>query len=397
MSEQKTYWRWLPDWGSGMSETISYLTDRQATDTGNEYRSRLREHPRRSIGFASLVDRHHFRDLDAALHGAEAGEWVVPVWWLRDTSLGFDEVGGVYEYEVDDPDDWVGVDYVLVWSRDAWHGSTLTTPGLDGIRLEEEPPEHLQRAGVRLYPAHPAAIESDLTREAITAAVATCQAEASFLGHRVHSSYEPELEYGDLPVFDIRPNRVSPLEAQYVRLTETIDFELGVRAFYDDADFPHTAHQREYLLDEDQTEELVELFHHVGGSAGRFWTPTANADLEVVGVDVDEVTIRTLGWEQHYDGAPTRQHLYFRLRDGGPVLREIDSASVDGDEETLTLADPVDFDAGDIRQVCWLELSRFGSDTLTIDRITPALSEVTLTLVTLRDDDIDPDPVPSPE
>jgi hypothetical protein len=111
--------------------------------------------------------------------------------------------------------------------------------------------------------------------------------------------------------------------------------------------------------------------------------PTWNADLAPLSGIVSAGTtidIEPINWTGYLAAAGGRNRVVVITRGGQYYWATIGSAYIVGDVETLVMASAWGGNValGDIRQVCWADLSRMDSDALEIAWRTPEVAEIAI-------------------
>lgn len=366
-------WMIPPDWTSGITETLTWLTDAQTAYDGTQVRLPCRDTPRRQWEFSVLASDGARVVLEAALYAWTARTWALPVWtdvvWLRQPIAQGAETITVAT---------TGRDYVAGGLAAIWASPTdyevveITDVTADGLVLKH-PTQRGWPIGGRVYPCRSAWLTDPpaLARHssAIVAGQVRFQADAPCDWPAVL----PAAMYLGYPVLEDRTNEPGDLAAAYPRVTALVDNDAGTPLLYDITGRPWMTQRHDWVLHGIVRRSAHRsLLYGLQGRAQAIWVPTWADDLALVS-DVLEtataLTVRWLGYTRYLQGGAGRRHVRIELVDGTIYYRCITAWSelVDGTEQ-LAIDAPfgVPIARARIRQVSWMMLATLNSDTIEI-------------------------------
>lgn len=384
----------IPNWESGITETLEWLTEVRTTRTGKESRRRLRRDPRRSMTFSVTSTGDELRRLDGDLWRVGPGPWVMPLWWDVCAGAVFADLGSTVTVSATGIGlhrDWQVGQPAVVRRGDEWMAFEVTTVADDVITGEPYEAVTLTGGTVRAYPAWDVLLTrpAELTR--VTAGVARTTLTAELVDYRSPAGVSlPDQYLGDDLWLD-QPNRVVDVNVEYSRDLERIDRELGPWRLYSSSGRPfplrrqlHTYTDRATLWDRRR------WWQTLGGREKRFWAPTYQDDIRLAAPTpgFSDIVIEPIYWTDTYQGDVFRGHFAMRAYGQPTLVREIESAGMDGQgNEILQFFSqapiPADYP---VRQLCWCEPVRLASDRIDIQWISAGVANVSLGVRAVDDD-----------
>lgn len=377
-----------PNWASGITERLEWLTDVLTMRSGDEQRIRLRSDPRRSLEFEVWEHGGDAGLLDLLLCAWQAQVYAVPVWADKQRLVVPTPAGAntmwfntqVFDYRPG------GLAVIGAGSRQT-EAVEIEAVTASSITLKRPTTLHWP-AGAWLVPARLGRLPSRQPVSRPTAALAS--ARVVFQLEDLVSSLTPAaalVHYRGLEVWLKRPNRIEDVSAEYLRLADMFDNSTGVPEVVDVPDRPFVVRTFQYLLaDRAGIRAMREWLDRRAGRHVPFWVPTWERNLEVatpIAADTLSITILAQGFSTYFQDMPGRQDLAFLHRDGTWYCRHITAFEYAGgvverivlDEALGRACEPADF-----ALVCFLERVRLESDAVEIFFETDSIARVSLSL-----------------
>lgn len=380
----------LPDWQSGVTETLRYRTSLTTAFNGEEQTRILRQKPRRSYDVGYRLFGRAAATFDVLNFGWTGRMFAHPVWNEAGMLTADVPAGGtVLPVQTRYMGLRVGGDLILyrAWDDyrlvqvDAFDDTTITIAS----QLLTGWPK-----GARVFPVLISAADATVGMSRATdthldvslsftasptEAIVNLPVEAAPATYRGFELYTKETNWreaqgGSSEAREIRKdNGVGPL-----LVTPKTDFPLRTR--------PHSwlAQNREELR------TLRAFLARRNGRDTPVWMPTGTVDLELaesVLLGQSAVRFKSVPYASMIGQHPAMRNVLFVFRDGRREARRIVS-SVD-DQGLTVLGLDSGFNTvvapGDLKRVSYLGLYRLGADDVTINHVTETISEITVNLV----------------
>lgn len=385
-------WTWLPDWGAPVIERLMWLTDVQTARDGTEECRALRGRPRRTLEFQVQLFGEQAAQFDAAMWQHQMSEWLLPFW--PDVGLlTVAVVPGAVGISVDTTDRGYqhGTDkWALIVGANGRHEpmevSLFTAQALYTLTpLTEAWP-----VGTRVFPGHRAHLSAAQEVQRETAGFVQLQVQFDLV-EPVTIPPGSMTMYQGAPVLDREPDRERPIPATYTRISARVDFEVGGFELIDHAKRPFIGRtQTHCFFSRADAAAFRQMLGELAGRLTPFWSPTWQADIEVIAptsAGSSLLHIRRIDYQANYAGMLGRKHIMLKLRDGTVIYTEILSATISGSStENLLVSHTfaADITPDQVIKCCWLERVRLASDVVEFEWLTAEVSQVQLSLKTIR-------------
>jgi hypothetical protein len=197
-----------------------------------------------------------------------------------------------------------------------------------------------------------------------------------------------------LELFLKKPNWSSAVEVDYQHSLEIVDFNRGVKTFYEPQDF--TAFSMKLTFSgrrETDILELTDFFRRQYGALSEFYYPTWGPDIiPKLQLDLDGVNIRVAGHDLAlaYQNQTSHQAVLVQLRNGTMVPAAIEACYTVsdglGDDSIIQVVDSwsANYPVASILKISWLMRCRLGSDQMEIKWITDNAATTQLAFTTLE-------------
>lgn len=387
-----TAWPFVPNWSGGVKEQFAFLTSIVTSRSGREQRSATRSTPRHTLEFDILLAGEDRRKFDRLMTSSQDSLVTMPH-WTWGARLATALASGGTAFTVNSVLPWLvnGVSAALVEGSFTAEVTVNTVSGTTVTLSAAASRTWSTRA--RLCPRLSGYLETDFDVTAQTSNVIT--ASVLFSTDPTTGAYDegaPELPglFLDREIFLHKPNWANPVSSKYVHPTEAVDYDRGRVVRFSPIDFSTRSRAGTYLRRTfDQAHSLRKFFFRMRGRRGEFYHPSFEPDLiPSADLTVGDTTITFTGREVYDTYATDTVHgaIYVVLQSGVTIPRSVVSVTLVSGNSVLTLGQtwPSTYSAGQVRHVCWMPVSRFASDTLTLEWLTSEVAQVQISTTSLE-------------
>jgi hypothetical protein len=381
-------WQWRPNWAAGVTERLEWRTDVQVGYAAAETRFALRNIPRRTWSWEMLIADSERQRFEAQVWSRPHLPWLVPLWW--DVSRENFAVGST-SYDGPSPETSREIDtgsYFVFSDAEGSIGKGPVTRSIaivGGLAVNRYTwPGALSRSFTNAY-LHSARLARVTVEQVgqVTSGVATYRCTAEATEDIAPPITNPVGAFGGLGAYTIRPDRGEIQDATWELIRERVDY--GGRVFIDpQRTAPITVRTHRHICPSRASARTLRgVAQYLRGRFRSVVVPTWNADLTPLSGIVSAGTtidIAPINWTGYLASAGGRNRIVVVTRAGQYVWATISSAYITGDTETLVMSAAwgANVALGDIRQICWADLSRMESDALEIAWMTPEVAEIAI-------------------
>lgn len=392
-------WMLPPNWSQRYDETYEFLTDIFTSRSGKEQRRALRNTPRKTINFQAIAEGDGLRWFGRMMAGLQANSFLLPD-VTRDVRMTQPAGAGTVEIHVDGLADWFvpGDPVVLQFGNQrvarliddfTVNTLTLTTP------LESAFP-----AGTIVSPGFAGRVAQQIRSTRLTNSVGIVNVvfEVTPLTERYTDRPAPTM-WRDAEVFLVKPNYANPITVTNEWPIENVDFNRGAIKTFIPINFGTRSYQATYLgIGRDKVQAIVDTFLRAKGRRGEFYMPTWENDLPLrEPLTQGSFRLRTIGDSaaKALHGNTVMKNLAVFTHDGQVYFNRVNSIAeytdANGRDSLLTceFAWPVSIPMSQVLYICWMPLCRFASDGLTVSWVSDQYANITPTIVSLEDKDMD--------
>lgn len=386
---QSLAWPFRVNWKAGATEQIAFKTDVVTSRTGREQRRSVRPLPRYSYEWSTWAKADRFRELAGRAYGKAGRSLVLPHPTDR-IRLPAPAAASASTLLIDPLPEWLqpGVYAILEGdTRELIRVQALGTGEItiDGLLLADWP------AGTILRRAMYGVLDPAFTMKMRTSDLASFS---------VRFEADPGDAYQDGPgtagdvfngreVFPYRPNWTDGLELGIDSGRETVDYGFGLIAHTLPLRAPLATVKGTYLARSwDEAKAIKQFFIRQQGQRGEFFMPTWTNDI-IPRSNVQTNTIITEGLADYYRYKDEMIHRAVVLRetDGTLHYNRIIAVADNGSGHTRFTVEslwPEVFQLKQIKSICFMPLTRFLNDTITIDWQTGEVANFVLTFKQLE-------------
>lgn len=384
------------NWDSSYRISYEFKTDMVVSRSGREQRRGLRETPRKSLEYRSLLtgdELRRFNRLMSSQHGRSIDTFEatrsavtvaplaagvqtatladVPTWLVAGTNVALVDRGRAISATVLEVDDNTVTFVAPVGTN--WPVGTKIHPRLTGYLAQQIRVPHTTN----------------------TTATATIRFDVDPASEPVGPATAAPDVFNGQELLLIKPNWISDINWTYEHETEVVDYGRGRTARFLPIEFETRMFEASYLArSRAEVQSLTDFFTRMLGQVGEFYMPTWNADLSPRATAFSGAnTIRLIGSSilQTYENDRVHRAITIMMRDGRRLFRKVvDMYGVTDatGSDTVFLVDsiwPFQIKPEDVLMICWLPRWRSATDTLTIEWITDNVAQTKLSLKTIED------------
>jgi len=369
--EKLAVWPLRPNWRSGMSETLEWMTTVAESPMAFEQRMGLRISPRQRLECSYMLSGPNRTYLDLLTIATAGSPIYIPLWHDVCHLTAPAAVGDMAVYLDPSYTELQSCRYAIIVNLDPFTYELVEIAGYGADFLSLAAPiARNWRAGTRVLPAKKCKIESqpEFSRRADRTAEVRVRFQSlepnksnaiSALGV-YHNNYVLEEDTDELD-----------LSVRYDRKWFALDNDIGIPIQYDVMGFTHqdfawfakgrAAHWR-----------LRGLFYTLMGRLMPLWLSSGTMDFELVepmSATDTTMTVKRVGYTDMGGPFLHREHIVIQLRSGTRLYHKITAAAIsgsDGENEQLALdSAPGRFiRPQDVRRISFLTFSRLDQDEI---------------------------------
>lgn len=391
-------WPLVPNWLSGLKETYEFRTEILTSRSGKEQRRALRTTPRRKFDYTSAAtdDALHAlegllaRNQEKLVYGADFVRGVRTTSALP-ASANTVSLGSVPPWLI------VGATVSLSHGRDT---RLFTVASVSGATVTFGTPSPISFPTASLLArVIEGYVNADLATTRLTDSVATIDTtfEPNPATEPVdEGSLSPEHWFDGREVLTIRPNWSRAPSITYAHDIETVDYGRGRIARFSPVPFGTTTRQATYLARSvGEADAMRQFFARMKGRRGEFYMPSWTDDMTLAATTPAlSGEMRIVGRQLFDDYADdtARRSILVSLKDGLTIALKFGAVTLDGTTSVLHLTEtyPFDIDPADVKMISWMALSRFASDTLTVEWLTDGVAQFVVSVTSLEYADAEP-------
>ena len=385
-------WGFVPDWSTGVTERLAWLTDVLASPRGGEQRRALRIAPRRTFEASILVEGRERAFFDLAQAGWGRRVWALPI-WHDIQQLTADLAAGSLRIncQVTQREFRAG-GLALLRGETAFDTEAVEVLAIDATGLQlKRPTQQRWPAGTALYPIRTARI-TEFDSQRLTDRLNRAQVSFDLAEATDWPAELPTVIYRGRPVFDARPDESEDLSIGYERLLQTLDAGTNMPAVTDTAGRNFGLQQHRWLLAGRAEHAAWRSFlYGLRGRAKSVWVPTHAQDLVLTKpASGSLLTVERVGYARFGVGVQGRRDIRIELVSGAVLYRRISGAAEDGNNENLSLDSdlPSVINPEDVARISYMALCRQADDSVELVHLTDAdgVARASITWRGVRDD-----------
>lgn len=380
-------WSFRPDWSTGITERLAWLTDVLAAHDGGEQRVRLRDHARRAIEYAFLAEGHDARLLEAITFGWGARLYCLPVWWEADF-LATEVGAGATQVTVTNAalKDYRAGGLAVFW-RDTGSSEAVEILSITGDTIALKLPlANGFPAGARVAPAVLARLDGETPYAHVSDRIVTGRVRFEVDGAIDRVPVEIGPTWQGYAVLDERPDRSEDIDETWARTLTVLDTLTGIVTVDDTSGSPII--RRTYawrVAGRVAIDRWKKWASSRAGQANALWLPTFADDLELAlpaGSGDTALRVRNTLSARYVGSHPLRAAVRIELGNGQVFHRRVTGITeLDSQTEAIGLdsAPGVTINPADVRRLMWMSLARLDADALEIHYETDSVARIETT------------------
>lgn len=383
-------WPFRPNWNAPPEITIGYKTDIVTSRSGREQRRALRQQPRKTISYTTLVDSAERQKMLAFLARYQGQQM-----WAGDPTRKTLTSGTATAGSVSiPPTDWVTLGQQILFEIDGVPAVTGTITSVAGSTVTFSP--------ANADPIAVGAVVRPALLSRVTAAVGlvhpvnrVAQAQVSLVVEPGTEMFPEDVtgiyQLEGREIFHFKPNWVSPVTLTLDWPVEQVDYGIGRVATYQPMTQGNTLISASFLgYTRDRADEIEAFFRRMQGRRGEFFMSSGMDDMQLAGnwLLADASTALLEGGtpldlfsaDLGYGG------IEIRLVDGRRLFRSITTAYATGANTTIEVNSPWPeaINRAQITCISWLQVFRFASDDMTWTWRTDQVGEAQIAMQSLE-------------
>jgi hypothetical protein len=388
----------MANWDKAITQEYQWKTDVLQAYDGTEQRFKLRTNPRQQFTFNTLTEGLETNRLDALLWNWQSRVFAVPL-WVDAAVLAEPVIANQATITVNTQHlNYRQEGLVILINGKQVKALEISSVKNDRIELKRVLNESWPIGSI-VCPALLARLPAQQIVSRLTAGIT--QASWSFESDGNETAQttipkQPDGIYRNHPVITFQPNRLNPIDHQYLRLTSLLDNGINTATIDDHGKQPNIVSSVEFILE--NKSQVAEFKNWLQQSAGRhkpFWMPTWQADLhslELMAKGSRNMIINNIGYAMHYQRQPGKQDVMILLRNGTKIYRHITGAVISensNQKELLTFEKPLNqpIQPKDILMLSFMGLCRLESDLVEFEWLTHDIARVVLKIRLLSSED----------
>lgn len=379
-----------PEWSGGYRLQREFKTEIISSRGGKEQRRALRRSPRRTVEYTTLLEGADMRRFDAFLATWQGFSFYMPELVSR-IALTADLNAGALSTTLPYIPPWLQLGTVVIMVKPGKMGA-LVVDRITGNTVEFTANDETWPAGSLIHRS----LYGSLAPEISTRRYSDTVTEASITFNVAPGSEPPPwhptvapVTFDGVELLDKRPDWAEPVAATISRAIERIDYGKGRTRTFMPQPFTKRVTKFTFLNRNIAEAEAIDgFFQRMMGRQGVFWCPTWLADLEMDSTTAPGDTLYVKGSDlaDFYKNDSVHRNLCIIKEGGGLEPYKIMSVTAtSGDRTAIVVSPPLT--AGVIEQtdkICWLILSRLGSDAITETWHTDSIASFELSVQSLQ-------------
>lgn len=380
MIEDIPTFAFMPDWSSGITERLEWLTAVLASPSASEQRYSARLTPRRTFDINFTLDGVIRQQFEEFLWSFGRSDFYLPLWHDIGTLdrgsvagsqyLSFDaaysEIQSIPLFAV--RSSGRTVNDIEIGEIDTPSATGITT--VDGL-LARWP------AGSKVMPLVKAqfASQPQITRRSDRVSQTQCRFQCTEKNGA--ALYAAPATYRSNYILETDPNEFEDLTYTYDAALDELDNQTGRRARKDTAASEFTVQQFSWTNAGRQVEGQVRsLLYYLAGRRVPIWIPSYQADFDIVaaaGEADNQITVEYNGYTDSGGSTrPNRNDILIHLRNGLRLYRRITGSANAGSTEILTLDSSLSIalTPDDVLRTSFLRLGRQDQDMIEFSHLT---------------------------
>lgn len=386
--EPLAIWSIMPDWRSGMTENLAWLSSVTESPEAVEQRMGLRLSPRQSFEFRYTVwgpRRTYFDLLTMRASGSPA---YLPLWHEIEKLTISAAIGATVLSIPTDYTEFQTAKFAYLRGRNDYDGELVEIADYSSSTLTlANPVQNFWPAGTRIFPVKKVRVETHPTAdrradEAMQTAVRFISLEPNLT-----TAQDTLTQFMDHPVLETDPNEADQLTYGYNRKMTILDNQFGLPELFDVAPFVNQAYSW-FAKGRQAHSKVRALFYTLQGRRVPLWISSVFADFELlsdVAADATVMDVKRCGYTDAGGPFKNREYIAIQLYSGIKRYRKITAAALigDGSRERLSFDEALGLDItpADVHRISFLSFCRLDQDSVELTHHTDTKGLTTVNAV----------------
>lgn len=385
---------WHPDWSQGFEVTRSFLGDLINSRSGFEQRRALRNTPRFSARYRTVVQDDDLRTANHFLRAKQNQPAAVPD-FSRYAALTASSSGGASVLTMASPPAWVAATRLLVLC------SSVTTElveveGVAGSTITlADPLAHAWPSGSYVRPAIHGLLNGNTSSNRYHRGAAQLSVEIAAYpgGEPVEDAGTATDTFNGYEVFTAEPDWSGAPSLNYLWPVEQVDFQIGRTAQFRPIEFPQRGTDAQFSgLSVAEAVAIEQTFLRAKGRRGAFYRPTTEKDFKLAASALSGATAflatgtdlaNDLG---SIDYAANPAAIEVVMTAGTRLRRLVTGITVSSGNSSVAVSGAwgVALSAATVARISWMPLVRFGGDEMVTRWRSPVSASIACNFQSVR-------------
>ncbi|QDC37106.1 hypothetical protein [Sphingobium fuliginis] len=384
-------WPHEPDWSQPYKVKRSFLTDITTSRSKKERRRALRDVPRLTVALNALVSNASQRAADQFMRGGQNAPAVVPD-FSRHAALTGSSSGGSSVLTMASPPAWVAEGQILVLCAPNGTREAVVVESVAASTINTVDPLDNAWASGRIVRPGIFGLMKDTTRASWhkpSASTFDIELAAYPGGEPPEDEGTATDTFNGLEVVTFEPDWSGSPNMDHIWPVEQVDKGYGRTAQFRPVTRMQGITEQEFKgLSAAQAQAFEQVFLRAKGMRGSFYRSTCKPDMVLNANATASTTIVVQGDAIADDFAAVSfasvsQAIEIIQRDGTRLRRLITDINASGGNTAMVLNSAVTITTANVARISWLPRTRFASDDLTTEWVSPRFANIRATFQTI--------------
>lgn len=387
-------WPYHPDWSQGFEVTRSFLGDQSQSRSGYEQRRSLRDTPRFSARYRTVVEGDDLREANHFLRARQNQPAAVPD-FSRLSALTASSSAGASVLTIATPPAWAAAARLLVLCNSTNTELVEVVSVVGSTITLVDPLAHAWPGGSWIRPAIHGLLNGNTsaTRYHRGAAQLSVEIAAYPGGEPVEAEGAATDTFNGYEVFTAEPDWSGSPSLNYLWPVEQVDYLIGRTAQFRPIEFPQRGTDAQFSgLSVAEAAAIEQTFLRMKGRRGAFYRPTMEKDFKLAASALSGATAflaagtdlaNDLG---SIDYAANPAAIEVVMTSGTRLRRLVTGITVSGGNSNVAVnaAWGVALSSTAVARISWMPLVRFGGDDLVTRWRSPVSASISCNFQSVR-------------
>jgi hypothetical protein len=384
-------WPYQPDFRAGYELRRAFLTDVIQSRSNTEQRRALRDVPRLSASYQSIIADD---ELQAAKHYLRA--WQNQPTAMPDFSRWAATTGSSAETDttltIASPPAWVSAERMLVLCA-AGELELVEVVSVVGSTVTlADPLANDWPAGSIVRPALHGLLDARMRATRLTRAAQRLDVRLVVYpgGEPIESEGAASVTFNGYEVFSVEADFAGQPGIDYLYPVEQVDYSIGRTAQFRPIDRAEQMIEAQFMgLSPADAQEIEQVFLRAKGMRGAFYRPSCEKDMTLAANVSASTQMNVVGTDLAddfgaIDYAENDVALEIVQANGTRLHRLIAAIAVNGSNSRITLSSAVTITTANVARISWMPLVRFASDELATSWRSPLTASIRASFQTVK-------------